>query len=93
MAWRAVPHKQSAYQQTVKAGGRCEHSTRATASKSSRADDLALRASTGLLERERKLVAYYTLATHMLPHVNIFPLLVLRGKMGTGKSQALKIIV
>ena len=52
----------------------------------------ALCLSTGLKESERKLVTYWTLATHMLPHVDVFPLLVLRGKMGTGKSQAEKII-
>ena len=54
--------------------------------------DLALRASTGLQDRERKLVTYWTLATHMLPHVNVFPLLVLRGKMGPGKSETLNTI-
>ena len=53
--------------------------------------DAALCLSTGLQELQRKLVTYYTLATHMLPHVDIFPLLVLRGKMGTGKSETLKI--
>ncbi|HZC25083.1 MAG TPA: hypothetical protein VE866_17235 [Candidatus Binatia bacterium] len=48
--------------------------------------------STGLRERERKLAVYWTLATHALPTLDTFPLLVLRGKMGTGKSQALKVI-
>ena len=54
--------------------------------------DMALSRSTGLQERKRKLVTYWTLATHMLPHVNKFPLLVLRGKMGTGKSDTLRVI-
>jgi hypothetical protein len=54
--------------------------------------DMALSLSTGLQERERKLVTYWTLATHALPYVDTFPLLVLRGKMGTGKSETLKII-
>lgn len=60
-----------------------------------RAADLMLKAlseSTGLRERERKLVVYWTLSTHALPHLHTFPVLVLLGKMGTGKSQSLKII-
>jgi len=54
--------------------------------------DKALMQSTGLKERERKLVTYWTIATHTLPHVDTFPLLTLNGKMGTGKSQTEKII-
>jgi hypothetical protein len=54
--------------------------------------DLALMISTGLDELSRKKVTCYTLATHCLPHVQTFPQLVLSGKMGTGKSEALKII-
>ena len=54
--------------------------------------DMALYLSTGLQELQRKLVTYWTLATHMLPHVEVFPLLVLRGKMGTGKSETLNVI-
>jgi len=54
--------------------------------------DKALMQSTGLKERERRLVINWTLATHALPHVHTFPLLPLVGKMGTGKSQAEKII-
>jgi hypothetical protein len=54
--------------------------------------DAALYLSTGLQELQRKVVTYYTLATHSLPHVDMFPLLVLRGKMGTGKSETLKIV-
>src|ERR1019366_9538051 len=54
--------------------------------------DTALMQSTGLKERERKLVVYWTVATHALPHVDTFPLLSLNGKMGTGKSQTEKII-
>ena len=53
---------------------------------------LALLFSTGLDEVSRKKVVYWTLATHALPHVQTFPLLVLVGKMGTGKSETLKII-
>src|ERR1039457_3645768 len=53
--------------------------------------DTALSQSTGLQERERKLVTYWTLATHMLPHMNIFPLLVLRGMLGAGKSATLRV--
>lgn len=52
----------------------------------------SLSESTGLREREQKLVVYYALATHALPTLDTFPLLVLLGKMGTGKSQALKIV-
>jgi hypothetical protein len=52
----------------------------------------ALFESVGLREREGKLVVYWTLATHALQHLNTFPVLVLLGKMGTGKSQTLKII-
>jgi hypothetical protein len=48
--------------------------------------------STGLKGRDQKLVVYWTLATHSLPHVSTFPLLSLLGKMGTGKSQTLSII-
>lgn len=52
----------------------------------------ALSESTGLRDREQKIVVYWTLATHSLPHANTFPILALQGKMGTGKSQALFII-
>lgn len=48
--------------------------------------------STGLKERDQKLVVYWTLATHSLPHIDTFPMLGLVGQMGTGKSQTLKII-
>jgi hypothetical protein len=54
--------------------------------------ETALSESTGLKGREQKLVTYWTLATHSLPHVSTFPLLALLGKMGTGKSQTLWII-
>jgi hypothetical protein len=54
--------------------------------------DAALTQTTGLGERERQLVVYWSLATHSLAHVGTFPLLSLVGKMGTGKSQALKVI-
>ena len=52
----------------------------------------ALAESTGLKDLQQKLVTYWTLATHSLPHSKTFPLLTLQGKMGTGKSQALCII-
>ncbi len=54
--------------------------------------DLALTMSTGLNEVSRKKVVYWTLATHFLPHVQTFSQLALLGKMGTGKSETLKII-
>jgi hypothetical protein len=54
--------------------------------------DVGLQLITGLNERDRKLVVYWTLATHALPNLNTFPLLALRGKFGTGKSQTLHII-
>jgi hypothetical protein len=54
--------------------------------------DLALTLSTGLDELSRKKVIYFTLATHVLSRVQTFPQLVLLGKMGTGKSETLKII-
>ena len=54
--------------------------------------DTALELSTGLDELPRKKATYFALATHCLPHVQSFPLLVLLGRMGTGKSEALKII-
>src|SRR5712692_6239088 len=54
--------------------------------------NLALTMSTGLDEVSRKKVVYWTLSTHCLPNVETFPLLVLLGKMGTGKSETLKII-
>lgn len=52
----------------------------------------ALAESTGLREHEQKVVVYWTLATHALRSLDTFPVLVLLGKMGTGKSQTLKII-
>ncbi len=60
--------------------------------KSAGAIDSALAASTGLRALSRKLITYWTLATHALPNLGTFPILNLSGKMGTGKSQALKII-
>jgi hypothetical protein len=52
----------------------------------------ALTETTGLQAFARKTVTYWTLATHSILHLIIFPLLALRGKMGTGKSQTLCII-
>jgi hypothetical protein len=54
--------------------------------------DAGLQLVTGLKDLERKLVVYWALGTHALRSVNAFPLLVLRGKMGTGKSQTERII-
>jgi len=48
--------------------------------------------STGLSSLAQKIVAYYVLATHTVPKANIFPLLVLPGPMGTGKSQTSRIV-
>jgi hypothetical protein len=47
---------------------------------------------TGLDSFARKLIIYYTLATHALKHLKTFPLLVLKGPMGTGKSNCLQVI-
>jgi hypothetical protein len=47
---------------------------------------------TGLDDFARRLVIYYTLATHALKHLKTFPLLVLKGPMGTGKSSCLEVI-
>src|SRR5713101_1934621 len=52
----------------------------------------ALFESTGSKERERKNIVYWTLATHALRYLDTFPVLVLLGKMGTGKSETLKIV-
>jgi hypothetical protein len=52
----------------------------------------ALAESTGLKGLQQKIVVYWTLATHSLPHVSTFPIMALQGKMGTGKSQALSAI-
>ena len=52
----------------------------------------ALTESTGLKDFHQKLVAYWTFATHSLPHGNTSPILAALGKMGTGKSQVLSII-
>ncbi len=52
----------------------------------------ALTESTGLEDLQQKLAIYWTLATHSLRHANMYPLLSVQGKMGTGKSQALMII-
>jgi hypothetical protein len=54
--------------------------------------DESLALSTGLRDLDRKLVTYWTLATHALPHLDTFSVLAVLGKMGTGKSQILKII-
>jgi hypothetical protein len=53
---------------------------------------MALSISTALTDLSQKIVIYWTLATHSLPHQRIFPLLELLGKLGTGKSQTLSAI-
>jgi hypothetical protein len=53
--------------------------------------DFLLSCVCGLSDRERKSMTYYALATHALDHVDTFPLLVLKGPMGTGKSKALRV--
>lgn len=52
----------------------------------------ALAESTGLGPYKRKLATYWTLATHALPGLAVFPLLALRGRFGCGKSETLKIV-
>jgi hypothetical protein len=52
----------------------------------------ALTESTGLKGLPQKLVTYWTLATHALPHLDTYPILAIQGKMGTGKSQVLLVI-
>jgi hypothetical protein len=54
-------------------------------------DDILGR-TTGLRALDRKLVTYYTLGTHCVSQVRTFPLLVLKGQMGTGKSVTLRVI-
>jgi hypothetical protein len=49
--------------------------------------DKILEKATALDQLFRKIVIYYTLATHCIEHVSTFPMLVLMGPMGTGKSQ------
>lgn len=44
---------------------------------------------TGLEDLARKIVVYYALATHAIERLNRFPILVLKGQMGTGKSATL----
>jgi hypothetical protein len=54
--------------------------------------DKILEQATALNPLDRKTIIYYALATHCLEHVNTFPILVLMGSMGTGKSQTLLIV-
>lgn len=54
--------------------------------------NVALDMATGLQSLDRKIVMYWTLATHTLHCQKVFPILVLRGPTGTGKTQCLKII-
>lgn len=54
--------------------------------------DRALCDATGLNEFARKLVIYWTIATHSLRYQVAYPVLTLLGKMGTGKTQTLHII-
>src|SRR5579862_5889012 len=46
----------------------------------------------GLGEFDRKLVAYYILATYSLDSAQTFPLLVFKGPMGTGKSRTMEAV-
>jgi hypothetical protein len=55
------------------------------------ADGLLAR-STGLDLFKRRTVVYWSLATHALDQVARFPLLVIRGSTGTGKSQCQLIV-
>jgi hypothetical protein len=52
----------------------------------------SLTQSTGLREIDWKIVTYWSLGTHSLPHVDTYPILSVLGKMGTGKTQVLKIV-
>jgi hypothetical protein len=54
--------------------------------------DKILEMSTGLSPMDRKIVAYYTLATHTVPYTKTFPILVFRGPFGTGKTQTLQVV-
>lgn len=54
--------------------------------------DRLLELSTALDQLFRKIVIYYALATHCIEHVSTFPMLVLMGPMGTGKSQTLLVV-
>lgn len=53
--------------------------------------DVLLQLCTGVAERERKKLVYYTLATHSIAFALLFSLAVLRGVQGTGKSWAMRI--
>jgi len=48
--------------------------------------------ATALSPRDRRIVAYWTLATHGLPLLKIFPILRLLGKPGCGKSETERVI-
>src|SRR4051794_23211743 len=52
----------------------------------------ALSLYTGLDDVSQKIIAYWTIGTHAIDSVQSYPLLMLMGKMGTGKSQALRVI-
>jgi len=67
-------------------------STYLTLKKSACLMDSILQRVTGLGALARKVVINYALATHGLDNLDRFPLLVLRGPMGTGKSETLKVI-
>jgi hypothetical protein len=53
--------------------------------------DALLEIHTGLSPYDRKLLSYYTLATHSVPHADLFPMAKLHGPPGTGKSTAARI--
>jgi len=54
--------------------------------------DKTLSDCTGLDDYKRKLVTYWALATHALPHLETFPILSLYGQFGCGKSECLNVI-
>lgn len=47
---------------------------------------------TGLNPLDVKLVMYWTIATHMLPSLDLFPILTLNGVSGSGKSTVMQLI-
>jgi hypothetical protein len=52
----------------------------------------SLRECTGLPDLSREIITCWTLATYALPTLQMFPILVLRGAPGTGKSSAESVI-
>lgn len=52
----------------------------------------SLSRSTGLPKFERKVGTYWTIATHTLSQIDVFPILLLLGPMGTGKTKAGQVV-